>query len=183
MRLRLRIATGTLGVIGALGMLAAPAGVAAVSATPSAASAVTTAACTDGHWPAAVQGVPKTFKAGARSGDYIWHDSKGWHLRVTHPGHALVVFSGTIHSSSPLDATPVKLEKNDWIAVSADHKTITYRLTNYGYIDGFDFKTSCAKALTFRGLVAGHRLGIGHIWVGHYGRHPLENPFVIRRIR
>ena len=182
MRLRLRIATGTLGVIGALGMLAAPAGVAAASPTPAVASATTTAVCTNGHWPASVQGVPTVFKAGARGGDYIWHDSKGWHLRVTHAGTRGVVFSGTIHSSAPLDATPVKLEKSDWIAVSADHKTITYRFTNYGHIDGFDFKTSCAKALSFRGLMAGQRLPIGRIWVGHNGLHPLENPFVIRRI-
>jgi len=126
--------------------------------------------------------VPTTFKAGGRAGDYIWHDSKGWHVRVTHPGSKGIVFSGTIHSSAPLDAAPVKLEKNDWIAVSADHKTITYRFTNYGYIDGFDFTTSCAKALSFRGLMGGHRLGIGHIWIGHNGRHPLENPFVVRRI-
>jgi hypothetical protein len=182
MRLRLRIATGTLGVVGALGMLAAPAGVAAASATPVAASATTTAVCTNGHWPASVQGVPTTFKAGARAGDYIWHDSKGWHVRVTHPGSKGIVFSGTIHSTAPLDANPVKLEKSDWIAVSADRKTITYRFTNYGHIDGFDFTTSCAKGLSFRGLMTGHRLGIGHIWIGHNGLHPLENPFVVRRI-
>ena len=71
---------------------------------------------------------------------------------------------------------------SDWIAVSADHKTITYRFTNYGHIDGFDFKTSCAKGCRSAASMAGHRLGIGHIWIGHNGLHPLENPFVVRRI-
>jgi hypothetical protein len=168
---------------GAIAMLAAPAGVAAASPAPTAASAVTTATvCPDGHWPGSVQGVPVNFKAGARAGDYIWHDRNGWHLRVTHAGSRGVVFSGTIHASAPLDADPVKLEQNDQFTVSADRKTITYRFVNYGRIDGLDFKTSCAKTLSFRGLMAGHKLPIWRIWIGHRGLHPLENPFVIRRI-
>jgi hypothetical protein len=182
MRLRLRIATGALGMAGVLGMLAAPVGVAA--ATTSAATAATTSAttCTDGHWPASVQGVPTTFKAGARAGDYLWHDSHGWHLRVTHPGSYGVVFSGTIHASAPLDADPVKLESSDAFTVSADRKTITYRFVNYGRINGLDFKTSCARALTVRGSMSGHKLLPARIWLGHYGRHPLSNPFVIIRV-
>jgi len=182
MRLRLRIATGALALSGALAMLAAPAGVAAASPSTAATPTVAPAACPDGHWPASVQGVPKVFKAGARAGDYIWHDSKGWHLRVTHAGTRGVVFNGVIHSSAPLDATPVKLEARDWIAVSADKKTITYRFTNYGHIDGFDFKTSCAKQLSFRGSMAGHLLPIGRIWIGARGLHPLQNPFIVRRV-
>lgn len=183
MRLRLRIATGALGLSGALAMLAAPAGVAAATPAPATTATVTTTTCADGHWPASVQGKPMTFKAGARAGDYIWHDSAGWHVRVTHAGSQAVVFSGTIRSSAPLDADPVKLEANDHLTVSADRMTITYRFVNYGHIDGFDFKTSCAKTLVFRGLMSGHRLPTSRIWVGHNGRHPLENPFVIRRIR
>lgn len=179
MRLRLRIATGALGMAGALAMLGAPTGVAAATPSP---TAVTTAVCPDGHWPISVQGKPLVFKAGARAGDYIWHDSAGWHLRVTHAGSQGVVFSGTIRSSAPLDAEPVRLEANDHITVSADRLTIAYRFVNYGHIDGFDFRTSCAKTLVFRGLMSGHRLPIGRIWIGHNGRHPLENPFVIRRI-
>jgi hypothetical protein len=183
MRLRLRIATGALGMAGLVGMLAAPAGAAAASPLPTAASAVATAACNDGHWPASVQGMPVTFKAGARAGDYIWHDSKGWHLRVTHAGSHAVVFRGTIHASAPLDADPVKLEPSDQFTVSADRKTITYRFVNYGHIDGLDFRTSCAKTLGFRGAMAGHKLPTWRIWLGHHGRHPLENPFVVIRIR
>ena len=62
MRLRLRIASGALGVAGALAMIAAPAGVAAAGPTPTAATAVTTATCADGHWPAqAVFSEPGTY--------------------------------------------------------------------------------------------------------------------------
>jgi hypothetical protein len=183
MRLRLRLATGALGMAGLFAMLAAPAGVAAATPLPTAASAVATAACTDGHWPASVQGMPVTFKAGARAGDYIWHDSKGWHLRVTHVGTHAVVFTGTIRASAPLDADPVKLEPSDHFTVSPDRRTITYRFVNYGRIDGLDFRTACARTLGFRGAMAGHLLPTWRIWVGHYGRHPLENPFLIVRIR
>jgi hypothetical protein len=187
MRLRLRIATGALGMAGALAMLAAPVGVAAASPSPTAAptvatTTVATTACTNGHWPASVQGVPKVFKAGARAGDYIWHDRNGWHLRVTHAGSRGVVFSGVIRSSAPLTATGVKLEKNDHFTVSADLKSISYRFVNYGHIDGIDFKTSCAKQLSFRGAMAGHLLPIGRIWVGARGLHPLQNPFIVRRV-
>lgn len=182
MRLRLRIATGALGMAGLVAMLAAPAGVAAASPAPTAAAGVATAACTDGHWPASVQGMPVNFKAGARGGDYIWHDSKGWHLRVTHAGSHAVVFTGTIHASAPLDADPVKLEPSDHFTVSADRKTITYRFVNYGHVDGLDFTTACAKSVGFRGAMAGHKLPTWRIWLGHNGRHPLENPFIVIRI-
>lgn len=182
MRLRLRIATGALGLASALAMVAAPAGVAAASTTTVAAPTVIAPVCTDGHWPASVQGMPVVFKAGARAGDYIWHNSAGWHLRVTHAGTGAVVFTGTIHASAPLDADPVKLEPSDQFTVSADRMTITYRFVNYGHIDGLDFKTACAKTVSFRGGMSGHKLPTWRIWLGHYGRHPLENPFVIVRI-
>ena len=183
MNLRTRIAAGGLAVAGTLSLLAAPAGVAAASEPATAASeTVTNAACTDGHWPASVQGRPIQFHANATGGDYIWHDSKGWHLRVTHHGTGHVVFTGKIVSSAPLDEVPVKLEKNDVVTLSADKRTITYRYNNYGAIDGFDFVTSCAKHLTFYGRMGSFRLTDGRIWIGHYGRHPLENPFTISRI-
>lgn len=181
MRLRLRIASGAFGIATVLGMLAAPAGAAAATTAATTATPEATT-CTNGHWPASVQGKPVTFKAGARAGDYLWHDSNGWHLRVTHPGSYGVVFTGTIHASAALDGVPIKLEPSDSFTLSADHKTITYRFVNYGWIDGLDFKTSCARALTVRGSMSGHKLPVGRIWLGHYGRHPLSNPFVVIRV-
>jgi hypothetical protein len=175
-----RLIGGLVGLSTVLALVVAPAGVAA---STDGASVVTPAvACTDGHWPASVQGRPVLFKAGARGGDYIWHDAKGWHLRVTHPGTGRVVFTGTIVASAPLDAKPVKLEKNDVVTLSADKKTITYRLVNFGAIDGFDFTASCAAHISFGGRMDGVRLPAWRIRIGHNDRHPLENPFVIRRI-
>ena len=64
----------------------------------------TTPVTCDGHWPAATQGVPSTWKAGAVAGTYIWHDATGLHLRVTHRGTAKLVFAGKIVSTG--DARP-----------------------------------------------------------------------------
>ena len=113
------------------------------------------ATCDENHWPAATQGVPTTYKAGARAGDYIWHSSTGWHVRVTHPGSRRVVFTGRIVSDTPLTVSSVKLEKWDAISLSADKLTLTYRFVNYGRIDGFDFRTACATKLHIKGGMSG----------------------------
>jgi hypothetical protein len=171
--------------IGALTVgLLAP--VAASAATPTTGTttpiAATESAC-PGHWPASVQGKPSALHAGGRAGDYIWHDATGWHLRVTHASSSRLVFSGRITASAPMQVTPFHVEGGDSIALSADKKTITYRFHNYGRVDGLDFRTDCARRLTFAGYAAGAKLPTGRFWLGHFGRHPLENPFVVIRIR
>ncbi len=151
------------------------------AATTAATGATTTTTCDEGRWPARVQGQPATFKAGARAGDYLWHDATGWHLRFTHPGSAKVIFSGTIVSNAALSVSGYKLEKGDAFHVSADRKTVTYRFTNHGRIDGLDFRTACAGRLWFKASMAGATLPAARIWVGRGGSHPLGNPFVIVR--
>jgi hypothetical protein len=183
MKLRLRLASGMLTLSSLVAAVAVPTTtLAATTAAGSATAAATTTACTDGHWPRSVQGRPTLFHAGARAGDYIWHDSNGWHVRVTHATSTRFVFSGRIVSSAPLDAAPVKLEGRDYVALSSDRKTITYRLVNYGGIDGFNFRTSCARSLSFLGNVNGAKLPVTRIWLGYYNVHPLQNPFVVSRV-
>ena len=164
-----------------LGLLAPVVASASTPTTTPTAAATTEAAC-PGHWPAAVQGQPTMLHAGARAGDYIWHDATGWHLRVTHASSTRLVFSGRITASAPMSVTPFHLEGGDSIALSADKLTITYRFYNYGRVDGLDFRTDCARRLTFAGYAAGAKLPTGRIWLGHFGRHPLENPFVVLRL-
>ena len=158
-------------------------GLAVLGATlliPAATIAATTT-CDTGHWPAAVQGVPVTYKAGARAGDYLWHSSTGWHIRFTHVSSARLVFTGKIVANAPMSVSAVRLEKGDTFTLSADKKVLPYRVANYGHIDGLDIKTACATRLRVQGSIAGKLLPIGRIWVGHAGRHPLQNPFVITR--
>lgn len=152
-----------------------------VPVTASAASTPNEASCA-GHWPSSVQGKPTSFTSGARAGDYIWHDSTGWHLRVTHASSSRFVFTGRITSSAALHVTPFHLESGDWVRLSADKRTITYSFKNYGHIDGLDFTTACARRVTFGGSLAGMKLPIARIWIGHNNHHPLQNPFSVYRV-
>ncbi len=92
-----------------------------------------------------------------------------------------VVFSGKIISNTPLTVAPYRFESGDSFALSADRLTLTYRVVNYGRIDGLDFRAACATRLWFRGSMAGTKLPTSRIWIGRTGRHPLQNPFVILR--
>jgi hypothetical protein len=137
--------------------------------------------CDAGPWPASVQGVPLAYHSGARAGDYIWHSSTGWHVRVTHITSSKLAFSGRIVANAPMTVAPVRLEKGDVWAISADKKTVTYHFANYGNVDGLDIKTACATRIAFRGSMSGSLLPIGRIWIGRAGHHPLQNPFAVTR--
>src|SRR6476620_4996693 len=97
-----------------------PAGMFAATVTRASTTTSATTTCDEGRWPAPDQGQPTTCAAGARAGDYIWHDANGWHLRFTHPGTARVVFSGTIVSNAALSVKGYRLESGDSFSLSAD---------------------------------------------------------------
>ena len=168
MHLRRPLISGLLGLSVVVTGLLAPATSFAAS-SPAAATATTSTACTNGHWPASVQGKPTLLHAGAPGGDYIWHDAAGWHLRVTHANSLRRVFTGRIVASAPMTVTPFRTEAGDTIALSADKLTL-----NFGYVDGLDFRTDCARRLTFSGSVAGVKLPTSRIWLGYRNHHPLE---------
>jgi hypothetical protein len=181
--MRTRLARATLLPAAVAAVLLLPGGAAAATTTAAATTAAATSAatCDAGRWPRRVQGKPATLVAGARAGDYIWHNENGRHLRVTHHGTAGVVFSGRIVANAPVSVVGVRLEAGDAIALSADRKTVTYRFTNHGLVDGLDLRTACATRLAFAGSMAGTRLPVGRIWIGRNGIHPLGNPFVVTR--
>jgi len=152
---------------------------------PSAAFAATTTTAEgtcDGQWPTSAQGKPATFVSGGRAGDYLWHNANGWHLRVTKVSSVRAVFSGRIRADKPITVTGVLLEKGDTFTLSADKLTLTYRFVNHGRVDGLDFTTACAERLVIGGSMNGAKLPIGRIWIGAGGIHPLQNPFVLRRV-
>src|SRR4051812_20976839 len=98
----------TTGVLG----LAAP--VSATAATPSAKAA----ACDKAPWEAKVQGQPVHFGAGSPSGDYLWHDRHGFHLRVTHARHDRRGYPGGITHPAPMEVDRGRPEKGDPGALS-----------------------------------------------------------------
>lgn len=138
--------------------------------------------CDEGRWPAVVQGAPADFAGGVRAGDYLWHDGYGFHLRVTHRGDRRDVFTGTIHADAPMALLPVRLEGRDAVALSADRRTISFRFYDYGHIDGVNFVTRCATALTVQGLTADrYALPAGRVYLGSTKAHPAGVPFTLTR--
>lgn len=149
--------------------------VAAVSATP--------AACDRAPWELKVQGRPRNFDGGDRGGVYLWHNTTGFHLRVTHRTNERVVYTGVLTSSAPLRMEPVRLEKGDYVRLSNDHRTIRFAFANHGHVDGINFHTECAQRLTVSHLRAGlHQLPAGRVYLGVTKAHPAHVPFVVHRI-
>ena len=177
---RRRLVGLTLGLVGLTLGLVAPATSLAAVPTASATDGSMTGACSGGAWPTSVQGAPP-IHAGSAAGDYLWHSSTGWRLRVTHAGTGRVVFSGTIRANKPLHVVGYHLEAEDSFTISADHLSVTYRLVNHGEIDGLNFTTECATRLGVSARMSGTLVPVRRIWLGHAGRHPLQNPFGVFR--
>jgi hypothetical protein len=178
--------------IAAAGIAATAAGVLALAAPAGAASAATTAtspapsaaaaACDRAPWEAKVQGAPADFEAGARGGDYLWHDTTGFHLRVTHRNDNRQVYTGVITSSAPMRIDPVKLERGDVARLTADHKSLVFAFADYGGIDGVNFHTDCAGTLTVSHLNVGSAvLPADRVYLGAHRVHPAAVPFTVRR--
>jgi hypothetical protein len=133
-------------------------------------------------------GRPANLDAGDKGGVYLWHDSDGWHLRVTHNGHDEAVFAGVISTPGQMTVQRVQDEKDDKTFVGPQDHVLAFRFTNYGHMDGVDLQTTCASRINFD-LKAGtdeghlHQIGTERLFLGHGDAHPTSNPFVAERAR
>jgi hypothetical protein len=135
-----------------------------------------------GAWGARVQAAPIFFDATDRTGDYLWHDDTGFHLRVTHRGVGPEDFAGTVSSPTPMHLSPVRLEGDDRADLSPDGRTLTFVFANRGYIDGVDFTTECAQDLTVTSLsVNDDPLPPDRVFLGVGRINPPQIPFDIHR--
>jgi hypothetical protein len=161
--------------------VAAPTSAQAAATAPSTVAPSATA-CPTGTLPPVVQGAPASFRAGRPAGYWIWHDSRGWHLRVTHPTRTRLVFTGVVTATSPMTTVRVRDEAHDRIVRSADRRTTTFRFTNYGGVDGLDLAAGCATTVTFRLYAAGHLVSPSRIHLGAKAAPATANPVRITRI-
>lgn len=162
---------------GAAPVSAVKAPAANAAATPSAKAA----ACDRAAWESPIQGRP-SFKAGDKGGDYLWHDTSGFQLRVTHARHSRVLYTGEITASAPMRLSPVKLEKGDYVRLSASHRTLVFGFANHGFVDGVNFHTDCAATLTVSHLNRGSsRLPTSEVYLGVHKLHPHHIPFTVHR--
>jgi len=176
-RLALTTTVAVLG-LGALAVAALPAG-ASTTAPPAPADEN---ACVNGHWPAEDQGRPASLAAGAAEGAYLWHNADGWHLFVTHPGNERVVFTGRIVSSGRIDGVGRRAESHDKVAVSKHDRIVGFRFTNFGHLDGVEFRTRCAQHLRFELRINGTRITPEEVYVGVDAHHPSHTPFEVSRV-
>lgn len=128
-----------------------------------------------------VVGQTTSFKAGAASGVYLWHDRKGWHLRVTHPGSNKVTFTGVVKSNRPIRDHAVKNEKNDQLRGGRDRKSFSFVFRNYGKIDGVDWRSPCASTMWLDLTRDRVHMSVNDIYLGTQGAHPMVNPVYLER--
>ena len=139
-----RIALAASLSLAALGLAAGTASADTSTATPEAAADNTS--CASGHWPGWVDGRPIGVHPQGAQGVYMWHDGYGWHLRVTHKGTAKQVFEVKITAPSGLYGVERLTERGDVLV--NDGTTLLMRFTNYGGLDGIDFRVHCGPGIT-----------------------------------
>ena len=180
MRRRRIAVVSILGAMLIAGSLFVAAGSALATSSPRASCSVQN----DDYWPSWVQGQPAGIDPHTTSSIYMWHDSGGWHIRVTHKGSNLKSFSGQLTTSgSFVDAHAVHLEKSDQFQISKDKHAITFLFKNYGAIDGVNFHTRCAPSIKFAFQSDGHTPPASKIVAGRSAAHPTANPFEVFRVQ
>jgi hypothetical protein len=114
-------------------------------------------------------------------GFYLFHTSD-WQLRVTHPGSNKVVFAGVITGTSPITLRTRHLERRDRVVFANHHKTVAFRFTDYGAIDGLSLNTHCAEAVTFKLWIDGALAPVSSIFEGKDRvAGETSNPFTVQR--
>jgi hypothetical protein len=147
---------------------------------PASAAGDSAARCDEGHWPATVQGKPSTFKQGGRAGYYVWHDSRGWHLRTTTPQRSPHPFTGTIVSSGDIKLVHLfRDEGRDSVTVRGNK--LTFKFVTYAGVDGVDLKVGCTESLSFSLKAYDRLVPTTRIWLGARG-NVRSNPFTVHRV-
>jgi hypothetical protein len=170
--------------LAAVGVTTALAG-ASMLGTAGAASAATTnpepTGCKTGALPVDIIGSPAV-KAQAGLGVYLWHGKTGYALRVTHPGKEKVTFTGTITVTNKISAVrKFRLEKADSLKVGPKRHTLTFRFTNYGYLDGISFAAGCSKDVKVSLSIDGKQATPNQVFLGKNKVQPTSVPFRIER--
>jgi hypothetical protein len=148
--------------------------------------------CDDGSWTGAgtsVQGRPAGFDAGDAGRTYVWHDTRGWHLRTTDATAGPHHYSGTIATSTGAhfsDVDKVHLDPGDQLYVD-DHNVLHYSFTTYQGIDGINFRvTACDgdrehETLGFFLQKDTHNDTPANVDLGRDAHHPSSDPFTVSR--
>jgi hypothetical protein len=136
--------------------------------------------CATGPWPTSVEGRPATHTDA--EGVYLWHTSRGWHLRVNDPGADRAVFTGSVRVDGRIVSIGRHLENaGEGIVYPSTAGVVGFRFVNYGGVDGLDFVTRCASTVSVRVKVDGTTVAADHVYVGADGHHPDAVPTTVGR--
>jgi len=56
------------------------------------------------------------------------------------------------------------------------------RFTNYGGLDGIDFRVRCGPGITVNATVDGVQVSPTRVFLGRFSAHPTSVPFAIERV-
>jgi hypothetical protein len=162
------IASGALLLAATQATFAAPAPATPAPATPAVAPSS----------PTTVVGQP-TIDSDRPMGYYLWRDD-GFHLR-THGPNAEHVFDAVLHTNGLFEnVDPIRLEKDDRVDLVDGGHTLLIRFHTYDGIDGVNFTIRDGERLRLNLRLDDERAPTSAIFLGAEGRHPDDNPFVIR---
>jgi hypothetical protein len=134
-----------------------------------------------GTLPSQVQGNPDV-RAGQDGAAYLFHDSKGWSVRVTHASSKGSVVTGTITATGLIGhVSTFHLEKRDAVRLSNGGHTLQFRLVNVGHLDGLSFTAECSKSMRVAIGVDGKGASTQAVYLGAHRLHPASVPFAIER--
>lgn len=139
------------------------------------------AGCPTGAWSPTAQGRPAGLAPGSAAGVYLWHDSAGWHLRVTHPGDHRVKFTGSIDSSAALAGIERATESHDSVQFTHVNGKVKFTFQNYGRIDGIDFVVGCSNSFKVSAAINGHPIANNKVYIGSGSERPTSVPFRMER--
>jgi hypothetical protein len=84
-----------------------------------------------------------------------------------------------------MHATGVKLEHglhgDRWV-IGPNHRTLTFRFTNYGGLDGLRISADCSASVSFTLYANGHKVALERIHLGSAAVAAAANPVVMTRI-
>jgi hypothetical protein len=134
-------------------------------------------------WQARVEGQPFSFRAGAASGVYFWHNQPaGLSLRTTNPPRQSHEYSGIISTDGTIfNLTPVDLEPDDSYTLDAYGQNLSFDFHTDSAIDGVDFEIAGGTGLKLGAQWDGLPLPLQSFFLGANGVHPENNPLWVCR--
>jgi hypothetical protein len=92
------------------------------------------------------------------------------------------VIGGSVTASRAIGSLRrVALERSDVLKLSNGGRTLSFRFTNVGHIDGVDFTASCAKTARFGFTVGSSTASPAQVHLGAHRVSPTSVPFTVER--